>query len=80
MVTDLGEQPTPEIEPAEPPPGGVDAVEDQEYEPDPVVPDLSRVGNTKAKDEIPDEVTEPTETDHGASNDGASNPEEEAPA
>ena len=33
MVIDLGEQPTPEIEPAEPPPGGVDAVEDAEYDP-----------------------------------------------
>jgi len=40
MVTDLGEQPTPEVEPAEPPPGGVDAVEEEEYEPDPVVPDF----------------------------------------
>ena len=29
MVIDLGEKPTPEIEPAEPNPGGVDAVEDE---------------------------------------------------
>jgi len=80
MVIDLGEQPTPEIEPADPPPGGVDAVEDQEYEPDPVVPDLSRIGNTAARDEMPEEVTEPTETDQGASSNGASRPEEESPA
>lgn len=80
MVTDLGEQPTPEIEPAEPPPGGVDAVEDAEYEPDPLVPDLAGVGNTASKEEVPDEITEPDETDDGASSDGASEPEKEAPA
>jgi hypothetical protein len=80
MVTDLGEQPTPEIEPAEPPPGGVDAVEDTEYQPDPVVPDLSGVGNVAAKDIVPDEITEPDETDEGAANDGASEPEMETQA
>ena len=80
MVTDLGEQPTPEIEPAEPPPGGVDAVEDAEYEPDPLVPDLSGVGNVAVKDEVPDEITEPDETDEGPTSDGASEPEKEAPA
>jgi hypothetical protein len=63
MVIDLGEQPIPEIEPAEPPPGGVDAVEDVQFEEQPLVPDLSRVGNESSKDEIPDEVTEPSETD-----------------
>jgi hypothetical protein len=80
MVTDLGEQPTPEIEPAEPPPGGVDAVEDAEYEAQPVVPDLSGIGNTPANDEVPDEITEPDKTDDGAANDGASEPEQEAQA
>ena len=80
MVTDLGEQPTPEIEPAEPPPGGVDAVEDAEYEPDPLVPDLTGVGNVAARDEVPDEITEPDETDEGPTSDGASEPEKEAPA
>jgi hypothetical protein len=80
MVTDLGEQPTPEIEPAEPPPGGVDAVEDAQFETQPLVPDLSRVGNEGAKDEIPDEVTEPDDTDTAATPDGAAEPEEESPA
>jgi hypothetical protein len=79
MVTDLGEQPTPEIEPAEPPPGGVDAVEEAEYAPEPVVPDLSGVGNV-AKDEVPDAITEPDETDEGAANDGASEPDQETQA
>lgn len=80
MVIDLGEQPTPEIEPAEPPPGGVDAVEDQEYDVQPVVPDLTHVGNTTGKDEIPDEITEPDDNDNGATTDGASAPEQESPA
>jgi hypothetical protein len=79
MVIDLGEQPTPQIEPAEPPPGGVDAVEEVLYEPDPVVPDVVPVGNTPAR-EVPSEVTEPEDTQDGASSDGASNPEQEAPA
>lgn len=80
MVIDLGEQPTPEIEPAEPPPGGVDAIEESAFDDPPLVPDLSRVGNEQAKDEIPVEVTEPSETDQGASSDGASEPEKEEPA
>jgi hypothetical protein len=80
MVTDLGEQPKPAIEPAEPPPGGVDAVEEREYAPDPVVPDLIGIGNEPAKDEMPTELTEPDDTDDGASSDGVSEPEKESPA
>jgi hypothetical protein len=79
-MTELGEQPSPEIEPAEPPPGGVDAVGKNEYEPEPLVPDLSLVGNEEGKDEIPDEVTESDGTGDGATSDGASEPEKEAPA
>ena len=41
MVNGLGEQPTPEIEPAEPPPGGVDAVDESEHDVPPVVPDVA---------------------------------------
>lgn len=78
MVTELGEKPTPEVEPAEPPPGGVDAVVDLEYDEEPVVPDVWPLGNTPARD-VPDELTEPEDTDQGASSDGASDPEEEAP-
>jgi hypothetical protein len=79
-MIDLGEQPQPQIEPAEPPPGGVDAVEDQGYAVQPVVPDLTGVGNTPSKDEVPDELRELEETEKGASTDGASEPEKEAPA
>ena len=67
-------------EPAEPPPGGVDAVEESQFDAPPLVPDLSRVGNEQGKDEIPQELTEPDETDQGASGDGASDPHKEAPA
>ena len=77
-MTELGEKPKPRIEPAEPPPGGVDAVEDVEHDEEPVVPDVWPLGNTPARD-VPDELTEPEDTDQGASSDGASDPEEEAP-
>ena len=80
MVTDLGEQPTPEIEPAEPPPGGVDAVEESLFEAQPVVPDLSRVGNETAKDDIPGAVTEPSESDTAATKEGDTDPQKEHPA
>jgi hypothetical protein len=82
MVTDLGEQPTPEIEPAEPPPGGVDAVEETQFEPQPLVPDLALVGNERAKDDVPEAVTEPDETDTAATRDGdvAGQGQEETPA
>ena len=80
MVTDLGEQPTPETEPSEPAPGGVDAVEDAEYEPDPLVPDLAGVGNTASMVEVPEEITEPEVTDEGASTDGAREEETQAAA
>ncbi|HEX3932677.1 MAG TPA: hypothetical protein VHW64_18420 [Nocardioides sp.] len=65
-MTDLGEQPSPEIEPAEPPPGGVDAVEETLYDSKPLVPDLSRLGNEGGReipDEISDEITEPSDSD-----------------
>jgi hypothetical protein len=71
MATDLGEQPTPEIEPAEPPPGGVDAVDEVLYEEQPLVPDMSRLGNEGAKD-APAEVTEPEDTDTEATEQPAS--------
>lgn len=79
-VIDLGDQPTPEIEPAEPPPGGVDAVEDVQFEEQPLVPDLSRVGNARSKDAIPDEVTEPSEHHNAATRGEDADIEQESPA
>lgn len=80
MVTDLGEQPTPEIEPAEPPPGGVDAVEESLFEAQPVVPDLTQVGNERSKDALPDALTEPSDTDTAATREGDTDPDKEQPA
>ena len=80
MVTDLGEQPSPEIEPAEPPPGGVDAVEESQFEEQPLVPDLSRVGNERSKDAIPDAVTEPDETDTRATREDDGDHDQEEPS
>jgi hypothetical protein len=77
-VTDLGEQPSPAIEPAEPPPGGVDAVVERDHELVPVVPDLSSRENPHV--EVPEYVAAGEETDEGAATDGASEPEKEAPA
>jgi hypothetical protein len=79
-MTDVGDQPTPEIEPAEAPPGGVDAIEQVEYEVDAVVPDLGGAGNSTSTDDLPDGVTEPNDTGDGATTDGASEPEKESPA
>jgi hypothetical protein len=80
MVIDLGEQPTPEIEPAEPPPGGVDAVEDSQYVESPVVPDLTQIGNERSKDTLPEELTEADIPEEGSARDSDEEPEPEAPA
>ena len=76
-MMDLGEQPTPEIEPAEPPPGGVDAVEDSLYEPHPVVPGLTTALNPDVA--VPEPVSEGEDTED-ATSDGATEPEKETPA
>ena len=81
MVTELGEQPTPEIEPADPPPGGVDAVEEVQFEEQPLVPGLTHLGKHRSQDVVPDEVTQPDETDIAATREGSDDDhEEEAPA
>ena len=77
-MMDLGEQPTPETEPAEPPPGGVDAVEDELYAMKPVVPDLAAALNPHVA--VPEPVAEGEDTEDGATNDGASEPENETQA
>jgi len=77
-MTDLGEQPTPQSEPGEPAPGGVDAIGDALYETAPVVPDLASALHPDL--DVPDAVAEGEDTDEGASSDGASEPEKESPA
>jgi len=78
LVTDLGDQPMPEVEPAEPPPGGVDALEDRLHATEPVVPDFVSALNPHVA--VPEPVIEGEDTDEGASTDGASEPEQETQA
>ncbi|MFC6288221.1 hypothetical protein ACFP3Q_14185 [Nocardioides sp. GCM10027113] len=75
MSSDLGPMPEPEIEPGEPNPGGVDAIEEKDIPP--AVPDLQ--ANPAIGGE-PEELAQPEETDDGPTSDGASNPTEETPA
>ena len=77
-MTDLGDQPSPEVEPAEPPPGGVDAVEDRLYTVEPVVPDFASSLNPHVA--APEPLVEGEDTEQGASSDGASEPEQETQA
>jgi len=77
-MIDLGEMPTPEIEPAEPPPGGVDAVEDTLYAEKPVVPELTATLIPHV--EVPEPITEGEDTGDGAASDGATEPEKETQA
>lgn len=79
MTEDLGAKPVPDTEPAEPNPGGVDAIEGNDHDVAPVVPDLNPAENPAVED-APDELTQPEETDDGASSDGASEPEKETQA
>ena len=78
METELGEQPRPHIEPAEPNPGGVDAIDGNDHEVAPVVPDLFPDANPHVTSL--DAIKEPEETDQGASTDGASEPHKETQA
>ena len=78
-MTGLGEQPTPHIEDAEPPPGGVDAVDESLYEEDPLVPDLSGTGNGVGGDDVPDEISETESTDTEATRGDAEVEQSESP-
>lgn len=79
MNDGLGPQPDPVIEPKEPNPGGVDAIEGDDAPP--AVHDLDPESNPAIEDAAPDELKEPEETDSGEpKTDGASEPESESPA
>jgi len=87
---DLGPQPEPQIEPGEPLPGGVDAVDsadgvDGEFsEPDPPGRDLDPERNPAVEDVMPDEMFETEDTSTEATEDDEGKPdtagEEESPA
>ena len=60
---DLGPKPEPEIEPGEPNPGGVDAIDEIEGDAAPVPADLSTEDNPSVDDDaVPDEVQEGEDT------------------
>jgi hypothetical protein len=83
MSRDLGPMPEPQIEPGEPNPGGVDAIEDDSG---PIlIPDLTAEENPALENQAPDSVvedvsgTEDTSTDATRSDDGEDDePEKEA--
>jgi hypothetical protein len=87
---DLGPQPEPEIEPGEPNPGGVDAVDsadgvDGEFaSPDPDPRDMDPDDNPAVEDALPDEMKQMEDTSTEATEDEAgetaTEPEEESPA
>jgi hypothetical protein len=79
-MEDLGPKPDPEIEPGEPNPGGVDAIEDEDEDLPPAVPNLSPDRNPAVEEHAPDEISEPDDTEDGATTDGASEPTKESPA
>jgi hypothetical protein len=78
MVEDLGPKPEPKIEPGEPNPGGVDAIEEENGPP--AVADLDPDANPAADDRVPDEIKQGDDTDTEATSDGASDPTTESPA
>lgn len=79
MSENLGPLPDPAIEPKEPNPGGVDAIEPDDAPP--AVHDLDPDNNPAIEDVAPEEIKQPEETDSGEpSSDGATEPEKESQA
>lgn len=80
----LGDMPEPEIEPAEPNPGGVDAINDNAPfagdERSMLGRDLDPEQNPEVEDHVPDEITMPDDKQQEGEGDGASEPEREEPA
>jgi hypothetical protein len=79
---DLGPKPEPEIEPGEPNPGGVDAVDGGEDEANPTTRDLSVEDNPAVDSvEVPDSIAEGEDTSTQATRDEESvSGEKESPA
>jgi hypothetical protein len=78
---DLGPMPDPKIEPGEPNPGGVDAIDGGANG---TIPDLSPDENPAIEDKAPEtikkEVSEGEDTSTKATRDEEHDPDEEAPA
>jgi hypothetical protein len=80
-MSDLGPMPEPRIEPGEPEPGGVDAVDGGANG---TIPDLSPADNPAIEDKAPDtlkqEVSGREDTSTRATRDEEQDPDEESPA
>lgn len=78
---DVGPKPEPLIEPSEPNPGGVDAIDGGD-ESEPTIPDLSPESNPAVDDAAPDQMTEGEDTSTQATEneDDPIEPEKESPA
>ena len=80
---DLSPKPEPQIEPGEPNPGGVDAIDGGDAHPEhPTIPNLPTDKNPAVDDAAPDEMKEGEDTSTQATHDGDRpiEPEEESPA
>ena len=80
---DLGPKPEPQIEPGEPNPGGVDAVDAEDAETDgPIIPNLPTDKNPAVDDAAPDEMKQGEDTSTQATQDDTEpvSAEEESPA
>ena len=78
MNDGLGPQPDPVIEPKEPNPGGVDAIEGDDAPP--AVHDLDPDANPAIEDVAPDEIKEPEDTETKATEGKDVDENEESPA
>ena len=80
----LGAMPEPEVEPAEPNPGGADSINaDAPFAGDQranLGRDLDPELNPEVEDHVPDEITMPDDKKQEGEGDGASEPEKEDPA
>ena len=80
---DLGPKPEPQIEPGEPNPGGVDAIDGGDaHDEQPTIPNLPTSKNPAVDDAAPDEMSEGEDTSTQATQNGDRpiEPEEESPA
>lgn len=77
---DLGPMPDPVIDPGEPNPGGVDALDSRDHAVELTIPDLPSALNPATENQVPDAIKLPDKTDNAATSDGASEPEKESPA
>lgn len=79
----LSEKPDPEVEPAEPNPGGADAIDEVTSfagdDRQPLGRDLNPELNPEVEDHVPDEVSELEDKKQEGEGDGASEPEKEPP-